>query len=458
MISRNLTVGWLVAVSLAAAFLWGIGGWFHLELLPVSEHVRDRGLLSVFDWSLFDINPARLRPLSDLTEVIDAILRPHTVWLFGHHASLSLSSVAVAIFCPVLFHHALRYMGLSRNEALLFTGLFIASIAFLSCFVPYIRPAKRLALLGLCALLFLVFRFIRSRSDRDFAWLCGVLFLTLFADEAGFAYWPVALLFLIPVLRGRKLAAFCAIPFAFLLTAKVLLPPVYNLLGKSGPRDGVIATSVVEKLLESFLSIDFYALAVEDLGRAVAATFGTLSFPDFIPVAAIIALGIYAAVKKAWLPAVASLSLLGVSLFLSMIDMVNTSRNYMGMWTYYYHSSLAVLALLWVAALYNWLRPRSPKLQLAAAFCVVAVSVLNLANFYRVNELVRIMHLYPIVQFTPRVLDPEGMAAKYEALLTSGPLPQATGLRKQFAYYRKHPMGTADYADRLEQTFKKTRR
>src|SRR6185503_14724777 len=105
---RNLTVCWLLAVSVAAAILWGIGGWFHLELLPVSEHVRDRGLLSVFDWSLFDVHKARLRPLSDLTEVIDAMLRPRTVWLFGHHASLSLSSVIIAIFCPVFFYRAIR--------------------------------------------------------------------------------------------------------------------------------------------------------------------------------------------------------------------------------------------------------------------------------------------------------------------------------------------------------------
>ena len=203
MIGRNLAVAWFAIVVGAAACLWLTGGWFHLELLPVSEHVRDRGLLSVFDWSLFDINSARLRPLSDLAEIIDAMMRPRTVWLFGHHASLSLLGVLIAVACPVLFHGALRTMGLSRSEALVITAFFVATIGYLSCFVPYIRPAKRLALLGLCAVLYLAFLFARTRSDRALGWLFGALFLSFFADEAAFVYWPIVLLILGVELRGR---------------------------------------------------------------------------------------------------------------------------------------------------------------------------------------------------------------------------------------------------------------
>jgi hypothetical protein len=458
MTNHNLAMAWLAAVCAAAVLLWITGGWFHLELLPVSEHVRDRGLLTVFDWSVFDVNPARLRPLSDLIEVVDALMRPRTVRLFGHHASLSLSAVAIAIACPVLFHGALRAMGLSRSEALIFTACFVATIGFLSCFIPYIRPAKRLALLGLCALLYLVFRQIKTPSDRNLAWLCGILFLTLFADEAGFVYWPIMLLLLGARLRGRWLAAYCAIPVVYLLTAKVLLPPVYNLLGNSGARDGVIAESVVSKLLGSFLSLDFWVLAFEDFARAVAASFGTLSVPVLLPIAVVAAVGVYALARRAWLVFATSLSLFGASFFLSMLDMVNTSRNYMGEWTYYYHSPLAVLTLLWIAAAYHWLRPDSKKLQLAAACGVAVISMLNLANFHRVNELIRIMHLYPLAQITPRVYDHENLARRFESLLSAGALPEAAGLRRQFSYYREHPMGTDDYADRLERTFRKTRR
>jgi hypothetical protein len=135
-VGRNLALAWLVAICAAAVLLWINGGWFHLELLPVSEHSRSRGLLTVFDWSVFDINSARLRPLSDLIEVVDALMRPRTVRIFGHHASLSLSGVAIAIACPVLFHGALRAMGLSRSEAFIFAACFVSTIGFLSCFIP----------------------------------------------------------------------------------------------------------------------------------------------------------------------------------------------------------------------------------------------------------------------------------------------------------------------------------
>ena len=99
-VSQNLALAWLVTICVAAILLWVNGGLFHLELLPVSEHVRVRGLLTVFYWSVFNVNSARLRPLSDLVEVVDALMRPRTARLFGHHASLSLPGVAIAIACP----------------------------------------------------------------------------------------------------------------------------------------------------------------------------------------------------------------------------------------------------------------------------------------------------------------------------------------------------------------------
>lgn len=457
MSSRVLVIGWLVAVSAAAAYLWLTGGWFHIELLPVSDHVRERGLLTVFDWSVFDSNPNRLRPLSDLIEVVDAMMRPRTVWLFGHHASLSLSALVIAISCPALFYRALREMGLSRNEALAGTALFISTIAYLSCFVPYIRPAKRLALLGLCAVLYLVFRFIRSGSDRDLAWLYAVLLLSFFADEAGFVNWPIALLILGSRLRGARLAGYFMIPVVYLLLAKGLLPPIYDLLGKSGPRDEVIATSMVAKLLGSLLSLDFYALAIENLGRTVAASFGTLSVPDLIPIVAVLAIGSYALVRRVWVVSAVSFLIVGISIFFSMIDQINTTKNHIGQWTYYYHTPVAVLALLWVAAVYHWLRPTSTGLRIAAGLTIAVISMLNLNNFQRVNEIVKIIHTYPLARLIPRTFDPQGLGERFEVLLKSGSLPEADAFRRQFSYYRVHPMGDSSYAERLEQTYKKTR-
>src|SRR5437899_9796623 len=70
----------LAAAATTAFYLWIVGGWFHVELLPISSYVKARGWLAVFDWRQFDFVTARLRPLSDFTEVFDAIIRPHTVW------------------------------------------------------------------------------------------------------------------------------------------------------------------------------------------------------------------------------------------------------------------------------------------------------------------------------------------------------------------------------------------
>ncbi len=119
---------------------------------------------------------------------------------------------------------------------------------------------------------------------------------------------------------------------------------------------------------------------------------------------------------------------------------------------------MTVLTVLWLAAIYHWLRPESTTIRYVAACCMAAVMLLNLKNFHRVNELVRIMHTYPLAQIKPRIYERELLARKYEALLNAGPLPQAEGLRTQFAYYREYPMGTDDYADRLEGTFRKSRR
>ena len=227
----------------------------------------------------------------------------------------------------------------------------------------------------------------------------------------------------------------------YLLVAKVLLPPVYSLLGKSGPRDGVIAGSMVTKLLGSFLSPDFWILASADLARSVAASFGTLSVPVFLAVAVIVGIGAYALARRAWMVFAATLSLVGASLFLSMLDMVNTSRNYMGEWTYYYHSPIAVLTVLWVALIYGWIRPSSSTLRIALGCGLAVISVLDLANFYRVNELIRIMHVYPIAQLRPRVYDPEGLANRFESLLTIGPLPEAEGFARAVRVLPQAPDG-----------------
>lgn len=457
---KNFTLVWFTLVSVAFIYLWITEAWFHIELLTVSEYVRDRGFLSVFDWSLFDSHPARLRPLSDFFEVVDAILRPNTVWFFGHHPSLSLSSIIIAISSAALFYDALRSMKLSRNEAFIFTGLFITTIGFLSCFVPYIRPAKRLVLLGLCALFSLIFRYkdnTSNRSEKTFGCLLAlVLLLSFFSDEAGFIYWLIVPLFIASKLNRSKLCLYYMIPLVYLFLAKIIFPSVYNFLGKSGPRDGVLDISIISNLLSNILSIDFYKTALEDLGRAVVAQLGILQLPSLIPIVIVIIVGSYAIKKRAWVTAALSFSLIVVSFFLSMIDTVNLSRNIMGEWAYYYHSPIACITILWMASIYNWQKPSSKKVQIMILICFAILSLLNVVNFYRINKLIKIIHTYPLVRLEPRIFNEDMLAIQFEKLLTVFPLlPQTNELRSTFTYYRAHPMGDNKYANRLEQIYKK---
>jgi len=451
MTGKHLAAGLLVLVASTGAYLWLLGGWFHIELLPVSEHVRMRGLLTVFDWSVFDVSPARLRPLSDLLEVTDALMRPWTVPLFGLHPSFSLSAILIAVLCGWFFNGAMRAIGLSGAEALVATSLLVSTIGYLSCFVPYIRPAKRLAVLALCVLLFLVFRYLQTKSDWLLAWLVGVLFLSFFADEAAFVYWPVVLLFIGPRLGRARRAACLAVPVVFLLVAQQLMPPIYGLLGTSGPRDRVIGSGVVADVLARLLRPEFYGMALEDLGRSTAASFGTIAAPIVIPIALILVTGAYGIAERNNTLIAASLSVIGASLFLSMLD-PGKSQEYMGQWTYYYHSPVAVLSITWAAVCYHSL-PLALRSRAALGIATTAICALNFANFSRTNEIIKIIHTYPMARLEPREFDSEGLAARLETLLQGGALPHADAFRRQFAYYRAHPMGDAAYADSLERTF-----
>lgn len=442
----------LVLTCTAAIYLWIAGGWFHVELLPVSGYVRTRGWMSVLDWKLFDSSPDRMRPLSDFVEVFDALLRPYTVRLFGHHPSATLSSVAMALASGALFYKALRYYGHSRNAALILTALLISTIGFQSCFVAYIRPAKRLALLGVCAILFLTGRYGRSKSRADFALLCATILLIFLADETGFVLWLVAALLLIPSLRGSRIAILTALPIVYFTLIKVALPPIYNWLGTSGPRDGAVGASIIEKLLSNLLSADFYVLAATDLARSLAVTFGILAPYEWIVLGTVVTILIFALVKRQWLVASSSLALVGTSVFLSMIDMANGPGNFFAQLTYYYHSALAPLAVFWIACIVMWQRS-IPRPVLAAI--AVAVTILNFVNFQRVNEITKILHTYPMMTLDPPTFNEAALERRFEDLLSSSALPEASGYRSQFAYYRDHPMGNESYTSNLIRAFEK---
>lgn len=436
----------------AATYLWVTGGWFHLELLPISGYVRLRGWMSVFDWQIFDSNADRLRPLSDFFEVFDAMLRPHTVWLFGHHPSAALSSVGMAIASAALFYKSLRYFGHSRNVALIMTALLISTIGFQSCFVAYIRPAKRLALFGVCAMLFLTGRYTVTKKRTDFALICVATLLVFLTDETGFVLWLVTALLLIPCLRGWRTVTFASLPVFYFVLIRLILPPIYEQLGTDGPRTGAVNHVIIEKLLSNLLSPDFYVMAATDLDRSLATTLGVITPYEWVALS-IVAIVLCVAIYKArWIVVATSLSLIGTSGFLSMIDMANGPDNTLAKLTYYYHSAVSPLAIFWIASILNWIEPI--KLRPALGMMATALIALNFVNFHRINELTKIFHTYPMTTFHPMTFDEVGLQSKFNYLLSDGrPFPEQAWFRKAFSNYQAHPMGDESYARNLAKAF-----
>jgi hypothetical protein len=449
---RAVSVVLIVLSGAAASYFWLTNGWLHVELLPVSSYVRSRGWLSVFDWKLFDSSPDRMRPLSDFVEVFDAMLRPYTVRLFGHHPSATLSSIGMALASAGIFYKALRYFGHSRNAALILTALLISTIGFQSCFVAYIRPAKRLALLGVCAMLFLTGQYANTKSRTDFSLLCGTILLIFLADETGFVLWLVAALLLIPHLRGPRIAIFASLPLVYFALIKIAMPPLYGSLGISGPRDGAVGVSIIERLLSNLLSPDFYAMAATDLARSLSVTIGVIAPYERVALGFVAALLCLAIAKRQWLVISSSLAVIGTSLFLSMIDMANGPGNFFAQLTFYYHSALAPLVVFWIASIFAWIRPISFQRSVLAAVATAVISF-NFVNFDRINELTKILHTYPMTTLDPTGFDEAFLQKRFEYLLSSGPLPEAGGYRAQFAYYRDHPMGNESYAGNLLRAF-----
>jgi len=440
---------WMLAVVVTSLYLWIVGGWFHLELLNISEYASTRGLQAIFDWTYFDSNPTRLRILSDLLEVIDAIFRPYSNNLFSHYPSITFTSLIIAITTPFFFYGAIRSMGLSRIEALLFTGLFISSIAYLSSFVPYIRPAKRLAMLGLCCLVFFAFRFRLTGKDWYLRLALLVTFLNFFSDEAGYIFWLILGLFIWNYSIKYYKIWYLLLPPIFFIVSKVLLPPIYEAFGKTGPRNSVLNSEMIIGLFQNIFTIKFWNLAIEDLATAVSATFGLISPSISIVALILVATLIFSFYKKWSIVIIWLIAITLTSFFFTFIDGVNTTKNNLGQWTYYYHASIAPLSILCVISIYLNLKPISKYILYILALLCMCITFTNFKNFQKINEIVKIIHTYPIATINPLVVNSNLLVNRYDELLKDLNLLQEVELRKQFEYYIANPMGTDDYSQRL---------
>jgi hypothetical protein len=450
---------WVVwaLIALTVAWIWIREGWFQIELFYISEvlsrppHNASLGaqLATVFDWKVFDGMTVRLRPLSDLVEVIDAMMRP--LKLFGTHPSLTVVAILLAVATVVGFYFALVRSNLDRLRAVLLTLLFVTTVGFLSCYVPYIRPAKKLVLL--CVALTLLFSAKYRTTQKSFGLLWLSVLVSFFCDEAGFALWPIAILLTGPALVARKqwrnAVLLLALPLCYVAMAKWVIPPIYGLFGN--PR--VTSPDAAAYLVTFLLAPRYYLLAAQDLSAGVLISLGIIG-----PSPLVINLGIagFAAAlgwgvwKRKWVFVGTCLGLIAMSFSLSLYDMFNTpfKSNPPSQLTFYYHSPVGILVIFALAML---------ELRTAILLPVVLIlSALNVHNFYIVNRALMIEHCYPLeAKLLPaHVVKPEELDREFHELTPRFQGQNIDWYQKTFDYYKIHPMGNDDFARRYVDLFK----
>ncbi len=501
----TLAFSWLAIVLLVVSYLWlfSSAGWLHVELITAPEYIwtppRDLSFLSqlrtLFDWAAFDSSPYRLRLLSDFLEVLDSISRPKFVWLLGLHPSATPASLLLAALTVICVYKALRYFGLTAVEAAFLTAIFATTVGFLSCFVSYIRPAKKVALFCMALSLFLIFRFIKQGDSRGFKFALSAVLATLFTDEAGYAFYGIAGFFLVPALAQKRLwkhvAAFAAVLPVFLILAKGILPTVYSTLGTSGPRSQVVPSRLILDLLEYLVEPRFYAVSIEELSRAAFGALGLARLkPDlsagFVVVfagSAFVALylllrsrGSDSGKTSHWQLIAATASVFAMGFFLTLINWFSApfGYNYYGSMSYYYYSPVALLAVVWLAATVKLVRERIVDLQKKTAFTVlvallaISASIQNYRNFVDLNALIQTIHIFPLdpaalrsaVRTLPAVVanlppkapipieliaDREGLEEAFYPLSRSVLGRRAGDADKNLAHFLKHPLGTEAY-------------
>ena len=496
---------------LAAAYsvlisFWVIGShsWFHSELLNISKMawLPDRAdslaaqFRLLFDWAYFDSSPYRLRPLSDLFEIIDAVLRPATVWLFGLHPSLTLSALTLAITAPLFLFLTVKMVGFSRFQAALFLLLLMTTVGYLSSFIPYIRPAKKLAFFLTCLTIWLIFRYQKSKSQRDFFILLSMVFISFFADETGYALWVITLIFLGPQLVCRRdykgLSVFASMPVVYLLVAKGLMPVIYGTLGNYGARSDVIAGSVVERLLGYVLEPQFYIIAFNDMSTGTLTSLGILDANNRVIIFftilfwTLLALSTFLLYRKReqqnaivyWNVIASSLVLIAMSFSLTLFDWFNNpfASNYLGALTYYYHNVTAILAVLWLACIVRMVVTLpcvilgKQLIVVGSVVMIVMIAAANISNFQTLNRLFQILHTYPLditsltgealqidqKKRTIQVIVPatsDVLVAEYSDLVANSLGPRRTIVIQALEHFKSFPMGNASYVEDFVQMF-----
>lgn len=283
------------------------------------------------DWAALDapdptqwqsFKPAqRVRPLSDLAQVIDAIVRP-AISRFYPHPSLTPSALVAGLFTPLFFFLFLRRICGSIAMAAMFTALLILSMGFLSVVIPDMHAgAKRLSFLLICVSLYLA----SDKSDnRKFAALVAVLFLSLFTDEMALGgYVAIVVLYAHSFLATRARAvAVLSLPLLYFAVTNWGLPALYNAADPGMPAFNAIGDGRKMALFLHLLQLGFYPFAMVQTARAILITVGISAqnaFTEILAVAALVGGSAYLAWRGHRQVAAAAIVLLANCFYLTLL-------------------------------------------------------------------------------------------------------------------------------------------
>jgi len=429
----------LAVPALYLAYIWlGYGeAWIHPEQIRASAYIwtpntesYSQLLRKAFDWAALDTAdpirwheqaPAhRARPLSDVAQVIDALARPAiSRWLYPH-PSLTPSAIATAVLAPLLFFGFLRLALGGSVSAAVFTALWLSTMGFLSVIIPDIHAAaKRLAILSLCLALYLAERHEHGNSQAIFWLFILTLFLSLFTDEMALGGYIVLCGIYAPsLLRSGarwKALVMLTLPAMFVAVLRWGLPTIYSVAGPEGMP--VFEPFGDDRKLEIFRylgELRFYHMAFTQTARGMLTTFSITMHNALTEWAAVMLLvggSVWLAWRRGWQAATWRVSykliasavvLLANGVYLSLLDFYPPADiTYLGSYTYYYHSSLGILAVLWLAFAWrslpdtDWCLPTRRSMALIGGFAFITVTILNFRSFHNINQLVSLAHSYP---------------------------------------------------------------
>jgi hypothetical protein len=445
-----LSAALLVIPILYFLFRW-LGydeAWIHPEQIRAAVYIWTPNtdsylqlLRKAFDWAALDTAdpihwqqqaPAqRVRPLSDLAQVIDAIARPLITRALYPHPSLTPSAVLAAIFAPWFFWRFLhlKFGGVLIASAL--TALWISSTGFSSIIMPDIHAAaKRLSILLLCLSLYLAARHESDNKQTTFWCFVATLFLSLFTDEMALgAYVALCGLYAPSLLRSPsrwKAITVLVLPVVFVVATNWGLPALYAIASTDGTPAFVPIDDHKKLGLIAHLGYwGFYYFGLIQTARAFLTTFDISlqnKATELTALAVLIGGTVWLARKCRELAAgrdisyglVASASaLIANGVYLTLLDLYPPGiyppgeypaggTSYLGSYTYYYHSSLSVFSIVWLAHVcraimileWNKVSVRSLLPAAAVSLSIVAI-VLNFRLFHNLNQLVALTHFYP---------------------------------------------------------------